>query len=144
MFKFRSMAADADAKREEIGERNEASGPLFKIKGDPRVTAVGRILRKFSLDEVPQLINVLLGEMSLVGPRPPLPSETESYSEYHWRRMEVTPGMTGLWQVSGRSDLSFEEMVRLDLFYIENWSVGFDISMMFRTIPAVLSTEGAY
>jgi exopolysaccharide biosynthesis polyprenyl glycosylphosphotransferase len=144
MFKFRSMSADADALRDEIGERNEATGPLFKIKSDPRVTRVGRVLRKYSLDEIPQLINVLVGEMSLVGPRPPLPCEAEAYSEYQWRRMEVTPGMTGLWQVSGRSDLTFEEMVRLDLFYIENWSVGFDLSLMLRTIPAVLGAEGAY
>ncbi len=103
---------------------NEASGPLFKMKDDPRVTSVGKWLRKFSLDEFPQLINVLKGEMSLVGPRPPLPYEVESYSVKDWRRLEVVPGMTGLWQVSGRSSLTFDEMVALDLFYIENWSVG--------------------
>ncbi|MBN2847641.1 MAG: sugar transferase [Coriobacteriia bacterium] len=144
MFKFRSMCADADARRSELAEANEATGPLFKMKDDPRVTRVGKWMRKFSIDEFPQLINVLRGEMSLVGPRPPLPCETGEYSDHHWRRMEVPPGMTGLWQVSGRSSLTFEEMVRLDLFYIENWSVGFDIALMARTVPAVLFARGAY
>ena len=144
MFKFRSMVADADVLREELGEANEADGPIFKIRNDPRVTSVGRFMRKFSLDEFPQLINVFIGDMSLVGPRPPIPSETEQYGERHWRRMEVLPGMTGLWQVSGRSDLSFDEMVRLDLFYIENWSLMFDITLLLRTIPAVFGGSGAY
>jgi lipopolysaccharide/colanic/teichoic acid biosynthesis glycosyltransferase len=105
---------------------------------------MGRWMRKFSIDEFPQLLNVLRGEMSLVGPRPPLPKETAEYTEYHWRRMEVLPGMTGLWQVSGRSRLTFDEMIRLDLFYIENWSVGFDLGLLVRTIPAVLFARGAY
>ena len=144
MFKFRSMCADADTRRAELATANEATGPLFKIKDDPRATRVGRWMRKFSIDEFPQLLNVLRGEMSLVGPRPPLPHETVQYSEQHWRRMEVPPGMTGLWQVSGRSSLTFEEMVRLDLFYIENWSVGFDIALLARTVPAVLFARGAY
>lgn len=144
MFKFRSMVDDADTRREHLAEDNEADGPIFKIRNDPRVTAVGRFMRKYSLDEFPQLINVLLGNMSLVGPRPPLPSETEQYAERHWRRLEVPPGMTGLWQVSGRSNLSFDEMVRLDLFYIENWSLMFDISIMLRTVPAVFGAKGAY
>jgi len=144
MCKFRTMVDGAHAMRTDVEHANEADGPIFKMRDDPRVTRVGRWLRKFSIDEFPQLINVLKGEMSLVGPRPPLPSEVELYSDYHWRRMEVLPGMTGLWQVSGRSDLSFDEMVRLDLFYIENWSVGFDIALLARTLPAVLFARGAY
>ena len=144
MFKFRSMIEGADEMLDDLADQNEAEGPLFKIKDDPRITPIGRVMRRHSIDEFPQLLNVLRGEMSLVGPRPPLPCETEEYDAYHWRRLEVPPGMTGLWQVSGRSELSFEEMVRLDLFYIENWSVGFDISLMLRTIPAVLMPRGAY
>ncbi len=144
MLKFRSMYADADERLAELMSQNEATGPLFKMRDDPRVTRVGRFLRKFSVDEFPQLLNVFRGEMSLVGPRPPLPHETEKYSPNDWRRLEVVPGMTGLWQVSGRSSLTFEEMVRLDLFYIENWSVSLDITLLFRTLPAMLSTRGAY
>jgi exopolysaccharide biosynthesis polyprenyl glycosylphosphotransferase len=144
MFKFRSMYRDADERLAEVLKTNEASGPLFKMKDDPRVTPIGRWLRKFSVDEIPQVINVLKGEMSLVGPRPPLPREVDEYSTNHWRRLSVVPGMTGLWQVSGRSSLTFDEMVRLDLFYIENWSVGLDISLLVRTVPAVLFTKGAY
>ena len=144
MYKFRSMGDGAEAHLEELREHNEATGPLFKMHNDPRVTRVGRFLRKYSLDEFPQLLNVMRGEMSLVGPRPPLPNEVDTYSDYHWRRLEVLPGMTGLWQVSGRSTLTFDDMVRLDLLYIENWSVGFDMSLMARTIPAVLLPEGAY
>jgi len=108
------------------------------------VTRIGKWMRLLSIDEFPQLLNVLRGEMSLVGPRPPLPRETMQYSVYDWRRMEVLPGMTGLWQVSGRSSLSFAEMVRLDLFYIENWSVTFDLALIVRTVPAVLFARGAY
>jgi exopolysaccharide biosynthesis polyprenyl glycosylphosphotransferase len=146
MYKFRSMQVDAESRLEELraSGANEASGPLFKMKDDPRVTRVGAWMRKFSIDEFPQLINVMGGEMSLVGPRPPLPGETSTYTDHHWRRMEVLPGMTGLWQVSGRSRLTFEEMIRLDLFYIENWSVGADLGLMLRTIPAVLFARGAY
>jgi exopolysaccharide biosynthesis polyprenyl glycosylphosphotransferase len=144
MYKFRSMYADADSRLGEVAGTNEASGPLFKMKSDPRVTPVGKWLRKFSLDEIPQLINVVMGQMSLVGPRPPLPSEVDVYTKHDWRRLEVVPGMTGLWQVSGRSSLTFDEMVRLDLFYIENWSVGLDLTLIFRTIPAVLFARGAY
>jgi lipopolysaccharide/colanic/teichoic acid biosynthesis glycosyltransferase len=138
------MTRDADHIREQLSAENEASGPLFKIRDDPRVTRVGRFMRKFSVDEIPQLLNVMRGEMSLVGPRPPLPQETAGYSKYHWRRMEVPPGMTGLWQVSGRSRLTFDEMVRLDLFYIENWAVSLDIGLMLRTIPAVIFARGSY
>jgi len=144
MLKFRSMHCDAEARLAELVASNEASGPLFKIKDDPRVTSVGRWLRKFSLDEFPQLINVLRGEMSLVGPRPPLPHEVERYTVKDWRRLEVVPGMTGLWQVSGRSKLTFDEMVSLDLFYIENWSVTLDLTLLVRTIPAVVFARGAY
>jgi exopolysaccharide biosynthesis polyprenyl glycosylphosphotransferase len=144
MYKFRSMFVDADKRLSEVMAGNEASGPLFKMRDDPRVTSVGRWLRKYSLDEIPQLINVIKGEMSLVGPRPPLPREVSSYSVHDWRRMEATPGMTGLWQVSGRSALTFEEMIRLDLFYIENWSLSLDITLLFRTIPAVLFARGAF
>lgn len=144
MLKFRTMRADAEDRLGELHADNEASGPLFKMKDDPRVTAVGWWLRKFSIDEIPQVINVLRGEMSVVGPRPPLPREVAAYTDHHWRRLEVVPGMTGLWQVSGRSSLTFEEMVRLDLFYIENWSVGLDIALILRTVPAVLFAHGAY
>lgn len=144
MFKFRSMVADAEARVAELDADNEATGPLFKMRHDPRVTRVGAWMRKFSVDEFPQLLNVLRGEMSLVGPRPPLSRETTRYTEQNWRRMEVPPGMTGLWQVSGRSSLTFDEMVRLDLYYIENWSVGFDIALIMRTVPAVLFARGAY
>jgi exopolysaccharide biosynthesis polyprenyl glycosylphosphotransferase len=144
MYKFRTMYVDADARLEALRAENEASGPIFKMRNDPRVTAVGRWLRKFSIDEVPQVINVFTGEMSFVGPRPPLPYETREYEDRHWRRLEVTPGMTGLWQVSGRSSLTFEEMVRLDVFYIENWSVGLDVAIILRTVPAVLFARGAY
>jgi len=144
MYKFRSMSADADTRLESLAELNEATGPLFKIHDDPRITRVGKWMRALSLDEFPQLINVMNGTMSLVGPRPPLPGETEQYTADHWRRMEVPPGMTGLWQVSGRSTLGFDDMVRLDVFYIENWSVGFDLSLLMRTVPAVMLARGAY
>jgi exopolysaccharide biosynthesis polyprenyl glycosylphosphotransferase len=144
MLKFRSMVLDAHVQRDEFVADNESTGPLFKIREDPRVTSVGRWLRRCSLDELPQLVNVLLGEMSLVGPRPALPSEVAQYEDHHTRRLEAVPGMTGLWQVSGRSDLTFEEMVRLDLFYIENWSLTFDLSLLVRTLPAVVSARGSY
>ena len=144
MYKFRSMCVDADAHLERLREHNEATGPIFKMKHDPRVTRVGKWMRRYSIDEFPQLINVFLGDMSLVGPRPPLPREAEEYSEAHWRRMEVPPGMTGLWQVSGRSALSFDDMVRLDVFYIENWSLGFDLEILARTVPVVFWARGAY
>lgn len=144
MLKFRSMVSEADNKVQELADLNDADGLLFKVKNDPRLTAVGRFIRKFSIDELPQIINVMRGEMSLVGPRPPLPREVKDYAPWHHRRLEVTPGMTGLWQVSGRSDLSFDEAVRLDVFYIENWSPKFDMSIILRTIPVVLTGRGAY
>jgi exopolysaccharide biosynthesis polyprenyl glycosylphosphotransferase len=144
MYKFRSMHQDAEEELDEVRDLNEADGPLFKIRDDPRVTHVGRFLRRTSLDELPQLWNVLRGEMSLVGPRPPLPCEVKEYQEWHKKRLEVSPGMTGLWQVSGRSLLSFEEMVLLDIYYIENWSIWLDLKIMVRTIPQVLQGGGAY
>ncbi len=142
--KFRSMRYGAEEEIDWLRGRNEASGPLFKIKDDPRRTRVGRFLRRTSLDELPQLLNVLRGEMSLVGPRPPLPDEVDEYKDWHKQRLVARPGMTGLWQVSGRSDLSFDEMVLLDIYYIENWSLLLDLKIMLRTIPKVLSADGAY
>ncbi len=144
IFKFRSMVVDADARRAELAAQNQATGPLFKVHDDPRRTRVGRILRRFSLDELPQLINVLRGEMSLVGPRPNRPEEVAQYQDWHKKRLSVSPGMTGLWQVSGRSDLTFDEMVLLDIYYAENWSIGLDLSILLMTIPKVLLGQGAY
>lgn len=144
MLKFRSMVVDAEAQLPELLANSDGSGLLFKMKRDPRVTRVGRFLRKYSLDELPQLINVLRGEMSLVGPRPPLPSEVESYERWVHRRLLVKPGITGLWQVSGRSDLPWEESVRLDLYYVENWSMIGDLIILWRTLRTVLKHDGAY
>lgn len=143
-FKFRSMVPEAETLRSHLTELNEADGPLFKIKEDPRRTRVGRFLRRFSLDELPQIFNVLRGDMSLVGPRPALPEEVERYESWHRKRLEVIPGITGLWQISGRSNLSFEEMMLLDIYYVENWSPLLDISILLRTIPKVILGEGAY
>jgi exopolysaccharide biosynthesis polyprenyl glycosylphosphotransferase len=144
MLKFRSMIRDADRHLETLRERNEAEGPMFKIRRDPRLTRVGRVLRRLSLDELPQLINVLRGDMSLVGPRPPLPSEVAKYEPWQLGRLRARPGMTGLWQVSGRSEVPFHDMVRLDLHYIRNWSLQMDVEILLRTVPAVLSNRGAY
>jgi len=144
MYKFRSMREGAEEEQEELMDQNEASGPLFKIKNDPRVTKVGRFLRRSSLDELPQFVNVLMGHMSLVGPRPAPPGEVQRYQPWHKRRLEVSPGLTGLWQVSGRSQLTFDEMVLLDLYYIENWSPGLDFQIMLRTVPQFLFGNGAY
>jgi exopolysaccharide biosynthesis polyprenyl glycosylphosphotransferase len=144
MFKFRSMCTNADARLAELRALNQAIGPLFKIREDPRVTRVGRVIRRWSLDELPQLLNVLRGEMSLVGPRPPLPSEVEQYEDWQHGRLRAVPGLTGLWQVSGRSEVPFHDMVRLDLHYIRNWSLGLDLEILLRTIPAVVSNRGAY
>lgn len=144
MWKFRSMVQDADSLKAGLQARNEGAGVLFKMRDDPRVTRVGAIIRRFSLDELPQLFNVLGGTMSLVGPRPPLPNEVEQYDGRVARRMLVKPGMTGLWQVSGRSDLSWEESVRLDLSYVENWSIMQDATILWRTVRAVLGKDGAY
>ena len=144
IYKFRTMRNDADIKIKEIIDLNEADGPIFKIKNDPRVTNFGKFLRKFSLDELPQIINVIKGELSIVGPRPPLPDEVKEYKDWHKKRLNVKQGITGLWQVSGRSNLSFEEMVKLDLFYIQNWSIIMDIKIILKTIPVVLSGTGSY
>lgn len=143
-YKFRSMCVDAEAQLEALRQRNEATGPLFKMRHDPRRTRVGQFLRRFSLDELPQLWNVLKGEMSLIGPRPPIPSEVAEYEPWHQRRLEVAPGITGLWQVSGRSDLTFDEMVLLDVYYIENWSPMLDLRIALKTIPTALFGSGAY
>jgi exopolysaccharide biosynthesis polyprenyl glycosylphosphotransferase len=144
MLKFRSMVVDAEAKLTELVEKNEGSGPLFKMKNDPRITSVGRTLRRFSIDELPQLFNVLDGSMSLVGPRPPLPREVEAYENDVRRRLLVKPGVTGLWQVSGRSNLSWQDSVRLDLYYVENWSLAGDLVIILRTVRAVFHSTGAY
>lgn len=144
MIKFRSMVVDAEHRLEELREANVSDGLLFKIQRDPRVTPVGRWLRRLSLDELPQLCNVLGGSMSLVGPRPPLPTEVARYDSSVRRRLLVKPGLTGLWQISGRSDLSWEESVRLDLRYVENWSLALDLSILRRTFSAVLHSRGAY
>jgi len=145
LLKFRSMYADAEARRDELAERNERSeGLLFKIRDDPRVTPFGRWLRKFSLDELPQLLNVLAGHMSLVGPRPPLPEEVALYQDDVRRRLLVKPGLTGLWQISGRSDLNWDESVRLDLRYVENWSFTLDLMILWKTVSTVVRGRGAY
>jgi len=144
MFKFRSMRRDAEEELRTLLEYNEATGPIFKMKEDPRVTRVGGFLRRTSLDELPQLLNVLRGEMSLVGPRPPIPAEVEDYLPWHRKRLDVHPGMTGLWQVSGRSLLSFDDQVLLDIYYIENWSIWLDLKILLRTIPQVVAGDGAY
>ncbi len=144
MFKFRTMYVDAPERLAEIRHLNEHDGLLFKVRQDPRVTPVGRWLRRFSLDELPQLANVLLGQMSLVGPRPPLPEEVAVYPDDVRRRLAVRPGLTGLWQVSGRSDLPWEEAVRLDLRYVENWSFSLDVVILLRTLSAVCRASGAY
>jgi exopolysaccharide biosynthesis polyprenyl glycosylphosphotransferase len=144
VFKFRSMYKDAERVLSDLMIYNEAQGPLFKMKSDPRVTPVGKFLRRTSFDEIPQLINVIRGEMSLVGPRPPLPQEVAEYQVWHKERLSVKPGMTGLWQVRGRSDLSFDEGVLMDLYYIQNWSLRLYFQILLRTIPAVIMSRGAY
>ena len=144
MLKFRSMVVDADRRLEDLRGDNISDGLLFKMRNDPRVTPVGRLLRRLSLDELPQLFNVLRGTMSLVGPRPPLPGEVARYDTSVSRRLLVKPGLTGLWQISGRSDLSWEESVRLDLRYVENWSLAMDALILWKTGRAVLSRSGAY
>jgi exopolysaccharide biosynthesis polyprenyl glycosylphosphotransferase len=144
VYKFRTMVMDAEARKADLVAQNEADGPIFKIRNDPRRTRVGQFLRRTSLDELPQLWNILRGEMSWVGPRPATPDEVERYLPWHMRRLEAKPGLTGLWQVSGRSDTTFEEMVRLDIYYVEHWSVLMDLRILLQTIPTVLSGRGAY
>lgn len=144
MYKFRSMVNDAEHQKESLRAFNEADGPIFKIRNDPRLTRVGRIIRRLSLDELPQLYNVLMGHMSLVGPRPPLPEEVAAYKPWHRQRLAVIGGITGLWQVSGRSDLTFDELCLLDIYYIENWSLTLDLRILLQTIPHSLFGRGAY
>lgn len=144
MYKFRSMVVDAEDQLQRLKEQHDGNGVLFKLRQDPRVTTVGRVLRRFSLDELPQLFNVINGSMSLVGPRPPLPTEVEMYDTHAHRRLLVRPGMTGLWQVSGRSLLSWDDTVRLDLYYVENWSLLGDFTILLRTIRAVFRSHGAF
>jgi exopolysaccharide biosynthesis polyprenyl glycosylphosphotransferase len=143
-YKFRSMCDQAEYMKEGLQAVNEATGPLFKIRDDPRITRVGKFLRRYSLDEWPQLVNVFTGDMSLVGPRPAVPREVEQYSAWAAKRLDIRPGITGLWQVSGRSDLPFDEMLKLDIYYIWNWSLSNDFKILLRTIPVVLSGKGAY
>lgn len=143
-YKFRSMVEGAAEMLPELDELNEASGPLFKVRNDPRRTRVGRFIRHFSLDELPQIINVIRGEMSWIGPRPNLPEEVAQYQEWHKKRLTVSPGITGLWQVSGRSDLTFDEMVLLDIYYVENWNLAMDLGILVRSIPAIVGARGAY
>ncbi len=142
-YKFRSMCVDAEARKHEVAQLNEQDGPVFKIKKDPRITRVGYLIRKYSLDELPQLFNVLLGDMSLVGPRPPVPSEVARYSWWQRRRISVRPGLTCLWQVKGRNKVSFERWMEMDLFYIDNWSLWMDIKLMVQTMPAVVRGTGS-
>jgi exopolysaccharide biosynthesis polyprenyl glycosylphosphotransferase len=143
-YKFRSMVIDAEARRAALEAMNEASGPLFKMKNDPRITRCGRWMRKYSIDELPQLINVLKGDMSLVGPRPALPAEVAQYNDFQKARLAVQPGITGLWQVSGRSDLSFDQSVQLDIDYIQQQTLWLDFTILLRTFGAVVKGRGAY
>lgn len=143
MWKFRSMVTNADAMKAQV--KNEASGYIFKNKNDPRVTKVGKFLRRTSLDELPQFWNVLKGDMSLVGTRPPTPDEVARYTPYHWRRLQVKPGMTGEWQVNGRSSVDdFDAIVKMDLFYQDRWSVSYDLRLLLKTLQVVLNKQGAY
>src|SRR3712207_9127734 len=138
------MYSDADQRQADLESLNEANGALFKIRQDPRMTPVGRLLRRFSLDELPQLYNVLVGQMSLVGPRPLPQRDYDKLEDWHKKRYLVLPGLTGLWQVSGRSELDFDELVRLDFLYLERWSVGLDLSILLKTVPAVIRAKGAW
>jgi len=143
-YKFRTMVAGADKMLKQLRDRNEADGPIFKMRNDPRVTRIGKLLRRYSLDELPQLWNVLKGDMSIVGPRPPLPEEVDNYKEKHLKRLEIKPGITGLWQIRGRSDTSFYRLVKWDIWYIKNWSPSLDLKIILKTIPVVLKGKGAY
>lgn len=144
MYKFRSMVTDAEEQLKGLLQHNEVSGAMFKMKEDPRVTKIGKFIRKTSIDELPQLLNVLKGEMSLVGPRPPLPREVEEYTSYDKQRLIVTPGCTGLWQVTERNSVGFAEMVELDLEYIRNRSVSYDMKIIFKTIKVLLGSNNAF
>ncbi len=144
LYKFRSMTIGAENQKDLLRDLNEADGPIFKMKDDPRVTRVGRWLRRFSLDELSQCYNVLRGDMSIIGPRPPLPEEVAEYQPWHMRRLDIAPGITGLWQVSGRSELPFDEMALLDIYYVEHWNPTLDLKILLRTIPTILFGDGAY
>ena len=144
LFKFRTMVVDADLHIEKLKHLSDRTGPVFKMKNDPRITNVGRWLRASSIDEIPQIINVLKGDMSLVGPRPQVLWEAAHYDDLAKKRLRVMPGITGLWQVSGRAALSYEEMINLDIYYLENWSLGLDLKILLRTLPAIFAREGAY
>ncbi|WP_091023224.1 sugar transferase [Bacillus sp. UNCCL81] len=144
MYKFRSMVTDAEERLKELLKYNEVSGAMFKMKDDPRITNIGRFIRKTSIDELPQFINVLLGDMSLVGPRPPLPREVDEYTDYDKQRLLVTPGCTGLWQVSARNSVGFDEMVQLDLTYINNRSIIYDIKVILKTIGVLFGSNNAF
>jgi lipopolysaccharide/colanic/teichoic acid biosynthesis glycosyltransferase len=143
MFKFRTMVANAEALKEQLLARNEQTGPVFKMKNDPRVTPIGRFLRKHSIDELPQLINVLRGDMSIVGPRPPVPQEVARYQAWQRRRLSVRPGLTCIWQVSGRNQITFQDWMYLDMRYIDHWSITDDLNLILRTLPIVLTGRGA-
>ena len=143
-LKFRTMRSDADQIQADLESLNEASGALIKIRDDPRMTPIGRFLRRYSLDELPQLFNVVLGQMSLVGPRPLPQRDFERLEEWHKKRYLVLPGVTGLWQVSGRSELDFDDLVRLDFLYLERWSIGLDLTILMKTVPAVIMRRGAF
>jgi lipopolysaccharide/colanic/teichoic acid biosynthesis glycosyltransferase len=143
MLKFRSMVVNAESLQKEILKKNEQSGPVFKMRNDPRITPLGRFLRKFSIDELPQLINVLRGDMSLVGPRPPVPREVAQYQAWQRRRLSMRPGLTCSWQVSGRNELSFTQWMYLDMAYIDHWSLAEDLKLLVRTVPVVFSGKGA-
>lgn len=144
LFKFRSMTVEAEALRTSLAADADITGPVFKMREDPRVTRIGRLLRKYSIDELPQLVNVLAGQMSIVGPRPPLPEEVEMYEPWHMRRLTIKPGLTCIWQVSGRTLIPFDRWVQMDIEYIENQSLWLDLKLMLLTIPAVISGRGAY
>lgn len=144
MIKFRSMVSNADQLLAKLQSQNDVNGAMFKLKNDPRITRVGRVIRKYSLDELPQLLNVIAGQMSIVGPRPPLVSEVAQYTDYDKQRLMVTPGATGMWQVGGRNDVDFDEMVRLDLTYITHRSIWLDLKIMFETVKIMIKPNGAY
>ncbi len=144
LYKFRSMITDAEAIKSSLQLFNEKDGPIFKMKSDPRITTVGKFMRRHSLDELPQLFNVLSGAMSLVGPRPPLPEEVLNYESWHLRRLAVKPGLTCTWQISGRSHLSFDEWMKLDIAYIDSWSLTQDLTLIWKTIKVVINADGAY
>ena len=144
LYKFRTMYVGADLARRELANQNEMDRVVFKIRNDPRITSIGKFIRKYSLDELPQLINVIKGDMSIVGPRPPLPEEVNNYQIWQRRRLSMKPGLTCLWQISGRNEVSFEKWMELDLEYIDNWSLFLDLKVIIKTIPAVISGRGAY